>query len=871
MRLSIILWLICLSAFADDSIKTFNGHENGVKSIAISNSGQLAISASKDQTVKVWDINSGTELRTCYGHNNDVTSISFSPDGNQAISGDLDGTIILWDINTCQVLHNFSNESEVKSVAWSPNNAYILSAHDNNMVKLWDTNTKQEIRTFIGHTDQISDVSFSPDSSKALSTSKDTTIKLWDVATGQEIRTFTGHTKWVVSAAFSSDGVFVISSSWDNTIRRWNIQTGTHRVYSDQTWVLDVSFFLDSNYALSGGKDQTLKLWDLNAGKSLCTLKGHKGTITSVAVSKTSNILLSGSSDKTLKQWQACKIPPKADFSYSKKSMTVTLDASASKAVNGNIIEYKWSTSDGQTGSGVTTSLTFQATGNYIITLTVTDSNGMTSQLQKQVDLNPDQLGKAIIIAAGGAQRGNTLFPYSNDYVQRMYNLVKQRGLTDSDVYYMNPQAPDLDDDGFQEDHLQDFNLFDPETDINKAFTEAAKNLKAGQQLIFYIHGHSRKDSFNITPNYELSAAKLKELLDLIPAGVQQLIFIDTCYSGSFLNELAGVENRIVITSTDDNSLTWQVTEMSFADKLLTQLQKGESLGGAFTFAKQFILNNTKYFSGQTPWLDDNSDGQYVDDGRLAEKVFLVKGGIHGAPPPELEVHPRIVLKDQQISTTIWTKVTSPTHDKIRKVRAILVRPNLVNAEYNGMETDFDREEIELIYNAAQNRYEIVYDKFFINGVWNIIYQAKDTDGFWSDVKMAEVEINNVPEKFIKLFLNKSSYKPASEQNLTVDVYSKDPIQAKMYLGMILPNGGGVKTLIHPYEKFGKANQINPYIRKLKINQPKTYYIKSLVPKKAAAAVSGYMFCGVLVPAAEDIKMDGSNWLALDCTGFKVQ
>jgi len=868
MKISIILWLICLSAFADDSIKTFHGHTNGIKSIAISNNGLLAISASKDETVIVWDIHSGTEIRTCYGHNNQVTSISFSPDDSQAISGDLDGTIILWDINTCQVIHKFSNTTKVKSVSWSPNGLYALSAHDNGMVKLWDINAKQELRTFAGHTDQVNDVSFSPDSSKALSASKDKTIKLWDVATGAEIRTFTGHTKWVVSAAFSSDGLFAISSSWDNTIRRWNIQTGEHRVYSDQSWVLDVKFFLDSNYALSGGKDKTLKLWDLNAGKTLCTLKGHKGTITSVAVSKDSNILLSGSSDKTLKQWQACKIPPKADFSYSKKSMILTVDASASKAINGNIIKYEWFTSDGQTSSGVTTSFTLQAAGNYIINLTVTDSNGMTSQLQKQVDVNPASLGKAIIIAAGGAQNSNELFPYSNEYVQRMYNLVKLRGLSDADVYYMNPQAPDLDDDGYQEDHLQDYNLFDPETDIKEAFTEAAKNLKAGQQFIFYIHGHSRPDSFNITPNYELSAVKLKELLDSIPAGVQQLLFINTCYSGSFLNELAGVENRIVITSTDDKSLTWQVVYSSFAEKLLSQLEKGDSLAEAYTTAKQFIQNEQKFFGGQTPWLDDNSDGQYLGDSRLAEKVYLVQDAIHAAPPPELEVHPRIVLKDQQISETIWTK-TWLSHDNIRKVRAILVRPNLVNTEYKGMQTNFDREEVELIYNAAQDRYEIVYDKFLINGVWNIIYQAKNTDGFWSDAKIAEVEVNNVPDQFIKLSLNKSSYTQVSEQNLTVDVYSKDPIQVKMYLGMVLPNGGGVKTLIYPDDEFGEANQINSYIPKLKINQPKTYYIKPLVPEDAP--FGDYALCGVLVPAAEALKMDGSNWLALDCTGFKVQ
>jgi uncharacterized protein YeeX (DUF496 family) len=126
-----------------------------------------------------------------------------------------------------------------------------------------------------------------------------------------------------------------------------------------------------------------------------------------------------------------------------------------------------------------------------------------------------------------------------------------------------------------------------------------------------------------------------------------------------------------------------------------------------------------------------------VGDGRLAEKVFLVKDGIKAAEAPALEVHPRIVLKDQQISTTIWTKITSPAHDEIRKVRAILVRPDFVNNKYEGIATNFGHEEVELIYNQAQDRYEIVYDKFVINGVWNIIYQAKTkTDNIWSDVKI---------------------------------------------------------------------------------------------------------------------------------------
>ncbi len=868
MRISIILSLICFSAFADDSIKTFNGHENGVKSIAISNSGQLAISASKDETVRVWDINSGTEIRTCYGHDNEVTSISFSPDDSQAISGDLDGNIILWNINTCQALHKFTTPgTEVKSVAWSPNNVYILSGHNNNIVKLWDIATKQEIRTFTGHTDQVSDVSFSPNSTLALSASKDKTIKLWHVATGTEIHTFTGHTKWVVSAAFSADGLFVISSSWDNTIRRWNIQAGEHIIHSDQTKILDVNFLINSNYVLSGGEDQTLKVWNLNTTKSLCTLTGHTDTITSVAVSKDGKILLSASSDKTLKQWQVCKIPPKAEFSYSIRSMTVTLNASQSKAINDNIVKYEWSTSDGQTSSGVRTSFRFKMSGNYIINLTVTDNHGISAQQLKNVTVpltRSDSLIQAIIIAGGGAQSSNTLFPYTNEYVQRMYNFLTLHGTADSDIYYMNPRAPDFDGDGYQEYNLQDYTLRNAKADIKHAFAQATK--KSIYIFLLYIHGHARKDHIKITPTYELSASELKSLLDELPEEIVQVIILDTCYSGSFMDELAGVKNRIVITSTDDKSLAWQVTYNSFSNKLLTQLYRGATLGDAFKDAEQFIQNDQKFF-GQTPWLDDNGDGYYSDnDGRLADLVYLypICPICYGPLTHdfELQIHPRIVLKDQQTSTTIWIK-TKLSHDNIRKVRAILVRPNLVNTEYKGMETDFGREEIELIYNAAQDRYEIVYDRFWTKGTWNILYQAQDNDGFWSEIETGEIEqtSDNLTDIKIDIALNKSSYKVSDEINWNVSVNAQNKI---LFLGIILDNGS-VKAV----NTNGEFNQqIQPY-QQIKLAGQQSIFIKTPIPENSP--LGNYLACGVLIPTGETFQMDGSNWLALDCTGFKVQ
>ncbi len=772
-----ISWLICQSALAD-----FKGHENGVKSIAISNN--LLVSASKDQTIKLWDIKAETEICTGFGHDNEVTSVSFSPDGNQAISGDLDGIIILWNISDCQIIHRFSNQNQVKSVSWSPNGLYVLSAHDNGMVKLWDINTKQEFRTFAGHTDQVSDVSFSPDSKTALSASKDATIKLWDVETGVEIRTFAGHTDRVVSVAFSKDGLFAISSSWDNTIRRWNIETGEHTVSTDQAWVLDVSFVQDSNFAISGGKDQKLKVWDLKTGQTVCDFKGHTGTITSVAISKDNQTIFSASSDKTIKQWQMCELPK-------------------------------------------------------------------------------ESLGTAIIIAAGGAQRSNTLFRYSNEYAQRMYILVKQRGLTDSDVYYLNPRIP-LNKEGKPDSKLQDYSLFNPEDDVKDAFAEAAKNLKAGQQFILYVHGHARQDNINITPTYELSALELKKYLDSLPEGIQQVIILDTCYSGSFMDELKGVENRIVISSTDDSSLTWQVSKASFADQVLTHLQKGESLADSFKQAEKTILDDPLIFQNQRPWLDDNSDGQYLGDGKLAETIFLVQPGIHAAPPAELEIHPLITLENE-VAATIWVKVTSPTHDKIAKVRAVLIKPNFANTEYQGLKTDFGREEIELIYNAAQDRYEILYDRFWTTGIWNIKYQALDKDGIWSEIKTGEVQqvTDNISDTKIDIALNKNSYKLNDDINWSVSLNAQNQT-LDVYLAIVKPN-----NVIEAVNVDGEFNQQIQLYQQLALTEQQTLFIHTQLADNSP--LGDYMACGVLTDANDPIKLDGSNWKGFNCTSFKVE
>jgi WD40 repeat protein len=67
-------------------------------SIAFSPDGRWLASASYDQSIRLWDTQSGAELTTLNGHSKKVQYVAFSPDGKLLASGSNDSTVILWDV-----------------------------------------------------------------------------------------------------------------------------------------------------------------------------------------------------------------------------------------------------------------------------------------------------------------------------------------------------------------------------------------------------------------------------------------------------------------------------------------------------------------------------------------------------------------------------------------------------------------------------------------------------------------------------------------------------------------------------------------------------------------------------------------------------
>eukprot|EP00961_Rhodomonas_salina_P206595 2789102-Rhodomonas_salina.2 len=297
---------------------SLTGHSGFVKSVSWGPNGELA-SGSLDGTLKIWDANTGTETRTLTGHSGVVTSVSWGPNGTVA-SGSWDTTVRIWDAHCGAEKFSLTGHTDrVQSVSWGPNGE-LASGSDDKTVRIWDAHSGTEQRALIGHSHRVHSVSWGPNGDLA-SGSEDKTVKVWDVHSGTEKCSLTNHSKLVNCVSWGPNGELA-SGSADKTIRIWDVALGTEQgsLTSHSRGVTVVSWGPNGELA-SGSEDKTMKIWDVHSGTEQGSLVGHSRGVTCLSWGLNGE-LASGSDDKTVRIWDACSCT--ASFSLTGHSDGVT-------------------------------------------------------------------------------------------------------------------------------------------------------------------------------------------------------------------------------------------------------------------------------------------------------------------------------------------------------------------------------------------------------------------------------------------------------------------------------------------------------------------------------------------------------------------
>jgi hypothetical protein len=180
------------------------------------------LAGSENNTIKIWDLNTGAEVGRLRGHTNLVTSVAFSPDGRRALSGSFDGTMRLWDVAKQEEIHLFQGHTGwVTCVAFCPDGRRAIAGYNDWSVRLWDLKSRQELQRFAGHHAPISSLAVSPDGRSFLSGSFDCTMRLWDLDGGVQRCVFRGDKLPIQSVSFTAGGQLAVSWSMGGTIRLW--------------------------------------------------------------------------------------------------------------------------------------------------------------------------------------------------------------------------------------------------------------------------------------------------------------------------------------------------------------------------------------------------------------------------------------------------------------------------------------------------------------------------------------------------------------------------------------------------------------------------------------------------------------------------
>jgi WD40 repeat protein len=111
-------------------------------------------------------------------------NVAFSPDARRLATGGEENTVQIWDVQTGDLLQTLRGHSgDVYTVAFSPDSdgRWLASAGEDSTVKVWDSHTGKPVRNFRGHIGLVSSVAFTPDGRRLISGSRDRTVKIWDV------------------------------------------------------------------------------------------------------------------------------------------------------------------------------------------------------------------------------------------------------------------------------------------------------------------------------------------------------------------------------------------------------------------------------------------------------------------------------------------------------------------------------------------------------------------------------------------------------------------------------------------------------------------------------------------------------------------
>jgi WD40 repeat protein/DNA-binding SARP family transcriptional activator len=235
---------------------------------------RLVVSGDPTGPIHVWSPSNGAD-RVFAGHT-DVSYAQLSPDGTQIVSASHDESVRVWDVR--------SGRSRLVSTLKGLKYAAAIDASGERIaiggatplvIQAPDGTNRVLLR---GHGGYVNALAFNPGSTRLLTGSDDGTARVWDARSGRAVRTLRGHEGTVRGVAYSDDGKRIATAGSDGTIRVWSADGGEATILVGHEGAVNSARFNGrGDRIVSAGVDGSIRVWDAAGGPALLVLYRYQG------------------------------------------------------------------------------------------------------------------------------------------------------------------------------------------------------------------------------------------------------------------------------------------------------------------------------------------------------------------------------------------------------------------------------------------------------------------------------------------------------------------------------------------------------------------------------------------------------------------
>jgi len=281
-------------------VYVLKGHKDWLKSAAFSSCGLKILTTSDDGTARLWSTKSGRELRRL----RDIDFAEFSFDSKLVLTlseneFSVDNSVRIWDANSGKVVFLLGdNKGYISAASFSPNSKLVLLSFNDGESSIHNVENGRLISRFVSYSIAPNHAEFSSNNSSFLVAMDDSVSRIYDLASGKELRDFRGHKGAVSFASFCHDGNRIISSSWeDNTARVFDVESAKQILqFSEENGSLSKANFSPDGSLVITCEDSMAKIYNAFTGEVIQILHASEYEISSAEISMDCRLAIVASS-----------------------------------------------------------------------------------------------------------------------------------------------------------------------------------------------------------------------------------------------------------------------------------------------------------------------------------------------------------------------------------------------------------------------------------------------------------------------------------------------------------------------------------------------------------------------------------------------